>query len=127
MKINEKHLVSFATGSAAVDKQGYLSKRGELNKSFQRRWFVLKGNLLYYFDKRNDSEPLGVIVVEGCSIELSENAEKFAFELNFMGSGTRTYVLAAETQVSFLLETFDRFYLKLWYKKEAWYEILFVM
>jgi len=100
MKINEKHLISFAGSSAAADKQGYLNKRGEVNRSFQRRWFILKGNLLYYFDKKTDVEPAGVVVIEGCSVELSENAESFAFELNFMGAGSRTYVLAAESQVS---------------------------
>lgn len=51
-----------------VDLEGYLTKRGEVNKSWQRRYFVLKGNLLFYFDKRGDREPLGVIIIEGCTI-----------------------------------------------------------
>lgn len=98
MKINERHLVTFANGSATVDRQGYLNKRGELNKSFQRRWFVLKGNLLFYFDKKGDQEPIGVIILEGCSVELVENTDKYSFELAFLGSGARTYVLAADSQ-----------------------------
>ena len=98
MKINDKHLAAFAAGNAAVDKQGYLNKRGELNRSFQRRWFVLKGNLLFYFDRKIDADPVGVIVLEGCSVELTENSENFSFELVFPGSGTRTYVLSAESQ-----------------------------
>jgi sesquipedalian len=48
--------------------EGFLSKRGEVNKSFQRRWFVLKGNLLFYFEKKTDKEPLGMIIIEGCTI-----------------------------------------------------------
>ena len=100
MKINEKHLISFVSGSAAIDKQGFLNKRGEVNKAFQRRWFVLKGNLLFYFERRTDAEPIGVIVIDGCSVELTENSDKYAFELAFSGSGTRTYVLAAESQVT---------------------------
>jgi len=51
-----------------VDKEGWLCKRGELNKGYQKRWFVLKGNLLFYFDRKSDKEPLGVIILEGCSI-----------------------------------------------------------
>lgn len=98
MKINEKHLIAFVSGSAAIDKQGYLNKRGELNKAFQRRWFVLKGNLLFYFERKTDAEPIGVIVIDGCSVELTENSDKYAFELAFSGSGTRTYVLAADSQ-----------------------------
>lgn len=98
MKINEKHLIAFVSGSAAIDKQGFLNKRGELNKAFQRRWFVLKGNLLFYFERKTDPEPIGVIVIDGCSVELTENSDKYAFELAFSGSGTRTYVLAADSQ-----------------------------
>lgn len=69
MKINEKNLCAYAVSSAvAADKEGYLMKKGEVNKGFQRRWFVLKGNLLFYFEKRSDKEPLGVIILEGCSV-----------------------------------------------------------
>lgn len=67
MKINEKNLCYFAT-SPPVDREGWLQKRGEVNKSWQRRYFVLKGNLLFYFEKKGDREPLGVIILEGCTI-----------------------------------------------------------
>lgn len=67
MKINEKNLSVFAV-SQPVDLEGYLTKRGEVNKSWQRRFFVLKGNLLFYFEKKGDREPLGLIVIEGCTI-----------------------------------------------------------
>ena len=40
----------------------------QVNKSFQRRWFVLKGNLLFYFEKKGDKEPIGVVILEGCTI-----------------------------------------------------------
>jgi hypothetical protein len=68
MKINEKNLAAFATSATPIDKEGCLVKRGEINKAFQKRWFVLKGNLLFYFEKRGDREPLGVVVLEGCTI-----------------------------------------------------------
>lgn len=67
MKINEKNLCMFAT-SPPVDLEGWLSKRGEVNKNYQRRYFVLKGNLLFYFEKKGEKEPLGVIILEGCTI-----------------------------------------------------------
>lgn len=124
MKINEKTLLTFAT-SKPVDKEGYLLKRGEgetfliktnkakislsrfdntdllvslpkVNKAFLRRWFVLKGNLLFYFERKG-GELLGMIILEGCVIELAEaEAEKYCFNVNFLGN--RTYVLSAETQ-----------------------------
>ena len=51
------------------DFSGWLWKRGEVNKNFQKRYFVLKGNLLFYFDKRFDKEPIGVIILEGWFVE----------------------------------------------------------
>lgn len=65
MKINEKNLSAYAVSSSPVDKEGYLNTRNEVSKSFQRRYFVLKGNLLFYFDKKGDKEPSGVIILEG--------------------------------------------------------------
>ena len=94
MKINEKNLASFATCSSPVDKEGYLSKKGDV-KGYQRRWFVLKGNLLFYFDKKQDKEPSGLIVLESCSVQASPG-EKHGFEISFDGSGTRTYLLVAD-------------------------------
>lgn len=95
MKLNDKNIASFAVCSSPVDKEGYLLKKGDQNKEFQRRWFVLKGNLLFYFQKKQDKEPLGVIVLEACSVQVSSHA-RYAFEIAFDGQGTRTYVLAAD-------------------------------
>ena len=104
MKINERTLIAYACGSgpaSPVDKEGCLWKRGEVNKNFQKRYFVLKGNLLFYFDKRGDKEPVGVVILEGCTIELAEDEqEKFAFKIAFHGEGKRTYVLGTDSQVS---------------------------
>ena len=52
MRLNEKHLAAYATSNTAIDKKGILHKKGEVNKAFQKRWFVLKGNLLFYFEKK---------------------------------------------------------------------------
>ncbi len=101
MKINERTLMAHATSAATpVDKEGWLWKRGEVNRSFQRRYFVLKGNLLFYFEKKSDREPVGVVILEGCTVELAEEEQqdKFAFKVAFHGEGRRTYVLGAESQ-----------------------------
>ncbi|KAL1132830.1 hypothetical protein AAG570_010782 [Ranatra chinensis] len=100
MKINEKNLAAFATSATPVDREGWLVKRGEVNKAFQKRWFVLKGNLLFYFEKRGDREPLGVVVLEGCTIELAEDEDQFAFKIVFHGQGNRSYILEADSQES---------------------------
>lgn len=100
MKINEKNLCAYAVSATPTDKEGYINKRGEVNKNFQRRYFVLKGNLLFYFDKKGDKEPLGVIILEGCTVELAEDEEQFCFKILFHGTNNRTYVLGAESQES---------------------------
>ncbi|XP_014674240.1 PREDICTED: sesquipedalian-1-like [Priapulus caudatus] len=101
MKINERNVVRFATSASVVDRQGFLLKRGEVNRSFQKRYFVLKGNLLFYFERRDDAEPCGVIILEGCTVELAEDErEPYSFNVVFHGAGARTYVLSADSQES---------------------------
>ncbi|KAJ1530761.1 hypothetical protein ONE63_005615 [Megalurothrips usitatus] len=100
MKINDKNLSAFASSATPVDKEGWLVKRGEVNKAYQRRWFVLKGNLLFYFEKKGDKEPVGLIVLEGCTIELAEDEELYGFKIVFHGQGNRSYALAADSQES---------------------------
>lgn len=101
MKINEKTLVSYAVSSAPCDREGWLLKRGEVNKAFQRRWCVLRGNLLFYSTNQGDREPLGVIILEGCTVELAEEeTEVYAFKIQFHGDGKtigRTYSLGTQT------------------------------
>ncbi|XP_074642486.1 sesquipedalian-1-like [Tubulanus polymorphus] len=99
MKINEKNVISFAVCNSPIDKEGFLLKKGEVNKGFQKRWFVLKGNLLFYFEKPGDKEPIGVIILEGCTVELSEREyDAYSFSIVYPGPGCRSYILAAETQ-----------------------------
>ena len=97
MKINEKSIAQYSVSSAPADKEGYLNKKGELNRGYQRRWFILKGNLLYYFERKFDKEPIGVIVLENCHVELAMCGEPYAFQINFGGDGNRVYVLGADT------------------------------
>ena len=101
MKINESTLITYATSSSnPTDKEGWLWKRGVLNEKFQKRWFVLKGNLLFYFEKRFDKEPMGVIILEGCSIELAEEEqEMISFKIIFHGEGRRVYIIGSENLV----------------------------
>ena len=96
MKLNEKNVANFALCSSPVDKEGYLQKRGETNRVIQRRWFILKGNLLFYFEKKQDKEPIGVIILEQCSVQLSIEV-RHAFEIVFDGPGSRAYLLIADS------------------------------
>uniref|UniRef100_A0A672Z499 PH domain-containing protein n=1 Tax=Sphaeramia orbicularis TaxID=375764 RepID=A0A672Z499_9TELE len=59
-----------------LNKTGFLFKKGERNTAYHRRWFVLKGNMLFYFEERDSREPIGVIVLEGCTVELCEYSSR---------------------------------------------------
>ncbi|XP_064612222.1 PH domain-containing protein DDB_G0275795-like [Liolophura sinensis] len=98
MKINEKTLIAYAISPSPPDKEGLLLKKGEVNKGFQKRWFALKGNLLFYYEKKGDKEPVGVIVLEDCTIECFDSGDGFSFMINFPGSHSRTYILSADSQ-----------------------------
>jgi len=45
-----------------------------------------------------DKDPLGLIIVEGCTIELSNEVDNYCFEIAF--NGNRTYILSADNQES---------------------------
>ena len=111
MKINESTLITYATSSTCpTDKEDWLWKRGEVNKNFQKRYFVLKGNLLFYFEKKFDREPLGVIILEGCTIELAEEEQEMcAFKIVFHGEGRRTYYLGTDSQVNWISVLINEF------------------
>ncbi|XP_038612014.1 sesquipedalian-2 [Tachyglossus aculeatus] len=104
MKLNERSVARYATGLTPADHAGFLQQRGAApagpggaaNYYYRRRWFVLKGNLLFYFEERASREPLGLIVLEGCTVELCQ-ASDFAFAVRFdRVPGARPYVLAAD-------------------------------
>uniref|UniRef100_A0A8C7X8W0 Sesquipedalian n=1 Tax=Oryzias sinensis TaxID=183150 RepID=A0A8C7X8W0_9TELE len=97
MKVHEKILTHYLSCTSPVDKEGYLYKKKMRTATFQRRWFVLKANLLFYQERPADRHLLGVIVLEGCAVRCLEAEEPFAFSLVF-GPGLKTYTLSAESR-----------------------------
>ncbi|XP_034548523.1 sesquipedalian-1 [Notolabrus celidotus] len=100
MRLNERSVAHYATCDSPPDKTGFLFKKGERNTAYHRRWFVLKSNMLFYFEERDSREPIGVIVLEGCTVELCESAEEFAFAIKFDCAKARVYKMAAENQAA---------------------------
>ncbi|XP_063971563.1 PH domain-containing protein DDB_G0275795-like [Lytechinus pictus] len=99
MKFNEKNVSYFASCNSPVDKTGSLLKKADNHRNFQKRWFVLKGNLLFYYDKEGDKEPQGVIILEGCRVELADLEDcLYCFQISFSLKDSRTYVMAATSQ-----------------------------
>lgn len=99
MRIFNERTVSMLATRSKPDMEGYLYKRGvEYNNSFKKRYFVLISNLLYYFDKAGDRDPLGIVVLEGHLVGLYEDSVRpHAFTLRFPDDAMRQYVLASES------------------------------
>lgn len=101
MRVNHRNVAYFASCNSHVDKEGFLQKFSEHKGTYQLKWFLLKGNILFYFDKKGDREPQGAIVLEGCRIELADTAEGFhAFQLSFSGEASKDYRLVADSPES---------------------------
>ncbi|XP_028287055.1 sesquipedalian-1-like isoform X2 [Parambassis ranga] len=83
-----------------LQKDGTIILQGEIKTSYQKRWFVLKGNLLFYKERPYDRDVIGVIVLEGCTVQLCESEEQFAFSLVWSEPGLRTYKFAAEDEAN---------------------------
>ncbi|XP_071487124.1 uncharacterized protein [Diadema antillarum] len=99
MKFNERNVSYFASCNSPVDKTGFLLKKADNHRNFQKRWFVLKGNLLFYYDKEGDKEPQGVIILESCRVELADLEDcLYCFQISFSVKDSRTYVMAATSQ-----------------------------
>ncbi|KAG1699371.1 Protein tumorous imaginal discs, mitochondrial [Nymphon striatum] len=83
MRFNAKELSSVALQpSHKFDKEGVLFLREKQGSYFRRadvfteRWCRLRGNLLFYFKNKDQcSEPVGVIILERCSIKVEESQD----------------------------------------------------
>ncbi|XP_007525092.1 rho GTPase-activating protein 24 isoform X2 [Erinaceus europaeus] len=89
-------------------KCGWLRKQGGFVKTWHTRWFVLKGDQLYYFKDEDETKPLGTIFLPGNKVlEHACNEEspgKFLFEVvpggdrDRMTANHESYLLMATTQ-----------------------------
>jgi len=81
-----------------ADKAGFLVKEGGKFKTWKKRWFVLKNNVIYYSKQQNTGE-LGIIKLQGVTDEqvhiCTRKKKKFCFEVE---TPTRVYFLQAETE-----------------------------
>ncbi|XP_076468181.1 inositol polyphosphate-4-phosphatase type I A-like isoform X2 [Babylonia areolata] len=82
MRFNARELAQLAQQASSVDKEGVLYMKEKQDSIFKSkevyidRYFRLKGNLLFYFkNKETRAEPLGVLVIERCTVELDLEEE----------------------------------------------------
>lgn len=72
----------------------------ERTATYHRRWFVLKGNMLFYQERPADRHLVGVIVLEGCAVRRCEADGQLCFSLVFQAPGLRAYRFAAEDRLT---------------------------
>ncbi|XP_030059026.1 rho GTPase-activating protein 22 isoform X1 [Microcaecilia unicolor] len=86
-------------------KSGWLKKQRSIMKNWQQRWFVLRGDQLYYYKDEDESRPQGFIPLQGNQVtELVPNPEepgRHLFEIIPGGAGDREKT--AVNQEAFLL------------------------
>ena len=86
--------------SAPVLKEGFLVKQGGLVKNWKKRWFVLQGNNLQYFENDDKLKLKDTISLLNCQIMPYDNMIKDKeFCIQIEGSGKRTYYVCASNAV----------------------------
>ncbi|KAL1780754.1 rho GTPase-activating protein 22 isoform X1 [Sigmodon hispidus] len=79
-----------------VLKAGWLRKQRSIMKNWQQRWFVLRGDQLFYYKDKDESKPQGFISLQGTQVtELLPDPEdpgKHLFEITPGGAGEREKV-----------------------------------
>ena len=85
------------------DKDGFLTKQGGAIKTWKRRWFVLKGNKLWYFKTKTDTVAKGFIELEATTLIRDESAtskkKKPMFSIQARGvKGRRVFMIIPDTQ-----------------------------
>uniref|UniRef100_A0A8D0L6C8 Rho GTPase-activating protein 24 n=1 Tax=Sphenodon punctatus TaxID=8508 RepID=A0A8D0L6C8_SPHPU len=90
-------------------KIGWLKKQRSIVKNWQQRYFVLKGQQLYYYKDEEENKPQGCMYLQGSTVikEIATNSDeagKFIFEIIPGASGDQirpgqdSYVLMANSQ-----------------------------
>ncbi|XP_032288103.1 rho GTPase-activating protein 22 isoform X2 [Halichoerus grypus] len=81
-----------------VLKEGWLKKQRSIMKNWQQRWFVLRGDQLFYYKDKDETKPQGFISLQGTRVtELlpgPEDPGKHLFEISPGGAGEREKVPA---------------------------------
>lgn len=79
------------------EKVGYLLKKRNENKTaYKKRYFVLCGNILAYYEKKSDKDPLGIIFLDCYTVDMIEDI-KIAIRFRGPGELCRSYILKSES------------------------------
>jgi len=99
-KIKQAKDIASKQGSFGVHS-GFLFKKGQNFKSWRRRWFVLKENVLSYYKSPKDTTPAGFIqVADIVNIEIDiESSLREGYDYCFqIQTSKATYLISAENE-----------------------------
>jgi len=83
-----------------ADREGWLKKQGEHYRTWKKRWFVLKGRQLVYFETQKDNEPKGIVDLEPSTIVRDERANDKKSRMMFsVSTARRIFYIYAKTDV----------------------------
>lgn len=91
--------VILSTRQNAALKQGYMEKKGELNKSWRRRWFVLQPNyILKYYKEESSHDPQGSIDISNIvQVQMKNTTQDKKYSFTLVGRDRRWF-LACENE-----------------------------
>jgi sesquipedalian len=88
-----------------LSKEGWLQKRGQVNKTWKKRYFILKNVILllltfskdilfYFLDNKDSLHPLGLIYLKNARIE-KDPKDKDSTKYSFILHSDKSYYLQA--------------------------------
>jgi len=82
---------------APAKKSGYLFKQGGLVKSWKKRWFVVRGDSMYYYDDSKSLQQKGSFCITNCIAQEAKNKtqRENSFAIYDVDNKSRTYFLQA--------------------------------
>ncbi|XP_061448439.1 rho GTPase-activating protein 25 isoform X2 [Rhineura floridana] len=101
-------------------KTGWLKKQRSIVKNWQQRYFVLKGQHLYYYKDEEDLKPQGLVRLHGSTIKevaaTSDEAGRFIFEIiqgvsgdqNRMGQDSCVLMASSQSDMEEWVKTLRR-------------------
>jgi hypothetical protein len=105
-QVHEEKAGRFSTAntqSDAVQLSGWLHKKGKTRTNWTKRWFVLSGSTLRYYQDSSMSKEKGTINLTSRKVQKAQEKQSkypFAFEITELadGSSDRTYIVYAKSE-----------------------------
>ncbi|KAI8063834.1 hypothetical protein BC940DRAFT_306959 [Gongronella butleri] len=97
---DNSHLMESVDDHVTPDMEGWLYKQGDKYKTWNKRWFVLKGFNLFYFKSPKDVRMKGIINLRGYRIICDETIAVGHYSFKAQHDRERTFFFYADTDLS---------------------------